>query len=169
MADITSGESQVQGEVAHDSPIAGFPVQIGGRANANEPAVVADSDVTHAWFDLFGRLVVIPGHPSPEPPNSTNLTASGNGSLIATPGGGVSLYIVKGSIHNAGGSAIVVQLKDGSGGVVRWQAELAGNGGGSLFNFGARGWKLTSNTALFGNLGASGDVDFNVTEYYIAA
>lgn len=169
MADITSGESQIQGEVAHDSPIAGFPVQIGGRANANEPSVVADDDVTHAWFDLLGRLVVIPGHPSPEAPNSTNLTASGNGSLIATPGANLSLYIVKGSIHNAGSAIITVQLKDGSGGTVRWAADLAADGGGSLFNFGSRGWKLTANTALNGNLGATGNVDFNITEYYIAA
>jgi len=167
MADISSAEHQVQGEAAHDLPIQGFPVQIGGRANLNEPAIVADADVTHAWFDLLGRLVVIPGHPNPETPDSTVLTASGDGTLIAAPGASLSLYIVKGDVHNDGSSKVTVQLKDGSN--VRWQASLAADGGGSLFDFGSRGWKLTANTALTGNLSATGDVEFNVTEYYIAA
>ena len=108
------------------------------------------------------------GYPDPEAPDTTNLTASGNGELIATPGASLSLYIKKGSVHNAGSSQITVQLKDGSGGTVRWQADLAADGGGSIFDFGERGWKLTANTALNGNLGATGDVDFNITEYFIA-
>jgi len=169
MADLLSGGAQVQGEAAHDAAIAGYPVQIGGRANANEPTVVADADATHAWFDLFGRLVVILGHPTPEAPDVSNLTASGDGTLIAAPGASVSLYIVRGSVHNAGSAVVEVSLKDGTAGTIRWAANLAADGGGSLFDFGSRGWKLTANTLLAGNLSATGNVDFNITSYYIAA
>ncbi len=168
----TAGASAVfvQGQAAHDAAVAGNPVVIAGRSNANEPtAVSADNEAVFAWMDRFGRQITVAGHPSPETPNSTNVTSSGNTELIATPGGGLSLYIKKGSVHNANVTANTVQLKDGSGGTVVFQAELASTGGGSLFNFGDVGWKLTANTALFANLSGGGDVDFNITEYYISA
>jgi len=168
----TAGASAVfvQGQAAHDATVAGNPVGIAVRSNANEPtAVTADGEAVHVWGDRFGRVITVGGHPSPETPNSTNVTASGNTELIATPGASVSLYIKKGSVHNANPTAITVQLKDGTAGAVVWQAELASTGGGSLFDFGDVGWKLTSNTALNGNLSGSGDVDFNITEYYISA
>ena len=168
----TAGASAVfvQGQAAHDAAVAGNPVTIAGRSNANEPtAVSGDGEAVFAWMDRFGRQITVAGHPSPEAPNSTNVTASGNTELIATPGGGLSLYIKKGSIHNSDPTSVVVQLKDGAGGTVRWQAELAATGGGSLFDFGDVGWKLTANTELSGNLDGSGDVNFNITEYYISA
>ena len=160
----------VQGQAAHDAAVAGNPVVIAGRSNANEPtAVSADNEAVFAWMDRFGRQVTVAGHPSPEQPNSTNVTASGNTELIATPGGGLSLYIKKGSVHNSDPTSVVAQLKDGAAGTVVWQAELAATGGGSLFDFGDVGWKLTANTALNGNLDGSGDVNYNITEYYISA
>jgi hypothetical protein len=168
----TAGASAVfvQGQAAHDAAVAGNPVVMGGRSNANEPtAVTADNEAVWAWMDRFGRQVTVAGHPSPEAPNTTNVTSSGNTSLIATPGASLSLYIKKGSVHNTDSSTVVVQLKDGSAGTVRWQAELATDGGGSLFDFGDVGWKLTANTALNGNLSGAGDVNFNITEYYISA
>jgi hypothetical protein len=168
----TAGASAVfvQGQAAHDAAVAGNPVVIAGRSNANEPAAVsADNEAVFAWMDRFGRQITVAGHPSPETPNSTNVTADGNTELIATPGGGLSLYIKKGSVHNAAPTAKTVQLKDGAAGAVVWQAELASSGGGSLFNFGDVGWKLTAATALNANLSGSGDVDFNITEYYISA
>jgi hypothetical protein len=168
----TAGASAVfvQGQAAHDAAVAGNPVVIAGRSNANEPAAVsADNEAVFAWMDRFGRQITVAGHPSPETPNSTNVTADGNTELIATPGGGLSLYIKKGSVHNAAPTAKTVQLKDGAAGAVVWQAELASTGGGSLFDFGDVGWKLTAATALNANLSGTGDVDFNITEYYISA
>ncbi|MFQ5850896.1 MAG: hypothetical protein ACE5JU_09945 [Candidatus Binatia bacterium] len=159
---------EVQGDVAHDAIVAGNPVLIGARANLNEPATaVAAGDATHLWADLLGRLVTVDGHSNPEAPDTTNATAAGDTALLAAPGAGVSHYIQKGSVHNGGASPVIVQLKDGA--TVRWQAELAADGGGSLFDFGARGWKLAANTALNGNLSAAGSVDFNITQRYVAA
>lgn len=161
--------NEVVGDVAHDAAAAGNPVLVAARANANEPTAVADADSTYLWADPFGRLVVLPGHPSPEAPATVNATASGNTTVIAAPGANVSLYICKGSIHNSGASNITAILQDGAGGTARWAAELAAEGGGSMFDFGARGWKLTANTLLNVNLSAGGDVRVNVSEYYIAA
>ncbi len=154
---------------AHDSPIAGNPVRMAARANANEPAAVsADDDTVDLWADRHGRQVVLTGHANPEAPVTVNATASGNTTVIAAPGASVSLYICKASIHNRASSNRVVALSDGAAGTTRWKAELAAEGGGSMIDFGARGWKLTSNTLLNVNLDAAGDVDVNITEYYIA-
>lgn len=163
------GDVDVMGTTAHDASASSTaPVLIGGRANANEPTAVADGDATHAWMDTLGRLIVLAGHPSPETPISVNPTASGNTTVIAAPGASLSLYICKASVHNRDSSNRVVSLTDGAGGTTRWRAELASEGGGSLIDFGSRGWKLTANTPLNVNLDAAGNVDVNVTDYYIA-
>jgi hypothetical protein len=159
----------VQGNVAHDAAVAGNPVLLAGRANTNEPATpVADGDATHLWADLLGRLVVIAGHPNPADPVTLNATASGDTTVIAAPGVGQRIHVCKASVHNRAGSARVVSLTDGAGGTVRWRAEIGSNGGGSLIDFGDHGWALTANTALVVNLDAAGDVDVNITEYYVA-
>lgn len=87
--------------------------------------------------------------------------------VIAAPGASLSLYIMKGSIHNRGVEQ-VVSLRDGAAGTIRFTANFAADGGGTIFDFGARGWKLTANTALVADIGAA-SADVNVTEYYIAA
>jgi hypothetical protein len=166
----TTNTIEVVGDVAHDAAVGGNPVLIAARANANEPtAVSADGDATHLWADLLGRLVVITGHPNPEAPATVNATASGNTTVIAAPGASVSLYICKASVHNRDSANVVVALQDGAGGTSRWRAELAAEGGGALIDFGTRGWKLTANTLLNINLGGAGNVDVNITSYYIAA
>lgn len=160
--------NEVVGDVAHDAAVAGNPVLVAARANANEPATaVADGDATHLWADLFGRLVVLPGHPSPEAPVTANGSAAGV-SVIAAPGASVSLYICKGSVHNSAAAEQVISLRDGAAGTVRWTINAAADGGGSTFDFGARGWKLTANTALVMDAAAA-TAYCNITEYYIAA
>lgn len=171
--DLVSGPTgaaaiEHQGNAAHDAADTGNPQKIGGKASLNEPTAVADNDRVNAWFDQLGRLVIMPGHSNPESPAVANHTSSGDNTTISAPGASQSLYIQKASVHNRGSSEIVVALRDGAAGTIYWRAELASEGGGSLIDFGARGWKLTANTALVTNLGASGDVDVNVTEYYIA-
>lgn len=166
-----SGHARVAafGSVAHDGAAAGNPVQVAYRANANEPTAVQDGDVTWPWADRFGRTVVVDGHPSPEPPVTVNVTASGNTTVIAAPGASLSLYIQKGVISNRAATNRLVTLQDGAGGTARFRAEVAAEGGGVPFDFGAAGWKLTANTLLNANLDAAGDVDVNVTQFYIAA
>lgn len=168
-ATASSLNAQVVGPAAHDAAVSGNPVRIAAKGNTNEPtAVSTDGDTVDLWSDLLGRLVILSGHPNPEPPVSVNATASGNTTVIAAPGASLSLYINKVSVHNRDASNRLVALQDGAGGTTRWRAELASEGGGSLIDFGARGWKLTANTLLNANLDAAGNVDVNVTEYYIA-
>ena len=158
--------AQVQGTVAHDGVDAQNPVKIGGKANLDEPTAVADADRVDAWFDQLGRLVVLLGHADPEPPVTANGTAAGL-SVIAAPGAGLSLYICKGSVMNAAAAENIISLRDGAAGTIRWTANCPADGGGALFDFGARGWKLTANTALVADIGAATGY-INVTEYYIA-
>ncbi|MGI0034302.1 MAG: hypothetical protein ACRD98_00340 [Nitrososphaera sp.] len=162
--------AQVQGTVAHDAPVAQNPVRIAFRANLNEPAAVsADGDTTEAWADREGRQVVLLGHSNPEPPVTLNATVTGNTTVIAAPGAGVSLHIMKGTINNRDATNRLAALTDGAAGTVRFRAEIMSEGGWVPFDFGSRGWKLTANTALVLNLDAAGNVDVNILEHYIAA
>ncbi len=52
--------STAAGDVAHDSADSGNPIKIGGRANSGTPAAVSSGDRVQAYFDLSGRLVVLP-------------------------------------------------------------------------------------------------------------
>jgi hypothetical protein len=160
--------AQAVGDAAHDAADSGNPIKLGGKASTNEPTAVAVDDRVNAWFDTFGRLVTVGGHASPETPVAVNATASGVTQIIAAPGAGVSLHICKGSINNGGAAVLNAGLRQASGSNV-WEMDLAADGGGALFDFGERGWKLTANTALQVDLGAAGDAWINVTEYYIAA
>jgi hypothetical protein len=163
--------AQVVGAAAHDAAVSGNPVAVAARANLDEPTAVANGDATHLWADRFGRLVVLRGHGDPEQPVQFPLTASGETAVteIGAPGASTSNCICRGSVHNSGSSPITVQLKDGTGGTVVWEAELAADGGGSLFDFGDRGWQMTANTGLYANLSGAGTVSLNVTQWYIAA
>ena len=157
----------VGGNVAHSGVDAGNPIKIGGLANANEQTAVADADRVDAWFDPIGRQVCLLGHASPEAPVTANGSAAGV-SVIAAPGASLSLYICKGSLHNSAAAEAIVSLRDGAAGTIRFTANLAADGGGCLFDFGSRGWKLTANTAFVMDA-ASATQYCNVTEFYIAA
>lgn len=169
VSQVSGSTDTVQGTDAHDAAITGKPVLIGGYASQDEPtAVSTDGDAVRPWLTKDGRLVALIGHGDPEPPDTTNCTASGETVLISSPGASVSLYINKVTIHNAGSSNVTVSLKNGSGGTTFWKGELASEGGAAGISFGSRGWKLSADTQLIGNLSAAGDVDVNVVEYYIA-
>lgn len=157
----------VQGTVAHDGVDADNPVKIGGQANLNERAAVVAGDRVDAWFDLLGRLVVLPGHANPEAPVTVNGSAAGL-SVIAAPGASLSLYICKVTVTNRAAAENVVSLREGAAGTIRTTINCAADGGGANLDYGARGWKLPANTALVADIGAA-SADVNVNEYYIAA
>lgn len=157
----------VQGTVAHDGVDAENPVKIGGQANLNERAAVVAGDRVDAWFDLLGRLVVLPGHANPEAPVTVNGSAAGL-SVIAAPGASLSLYICKVTVTNRAAAENVVSLREGAAGTIRTTINCAADGGGANLDYGARGWKLPANTALIADIGAA-SADVNVNEYYIAA
>lgn len=165
-----NGTQGVGGLAATDASVSGNPVYVGGRSGLNEPtAVSADGEIVPPWYDRFGRLVTVNGHPNTEAPITVNATSSGNTTVISAGGASTLLCIQTGSIHNRDTTNRLVALVDGAGGTTRWRGEVAAEGGGSLFDFGDHGWCLTANTALVANLDAGGNVDVNVASYYIMA
>ena len=96
------------------------------------------------------------------------ITANGSGAgteVIAAPGVSTHLRIKIGSMHNRAAAENIVSLREGAAGTIRFTANLAADGGGSLLDFG-RGWDLPENTALVADIGAA-SVDVNITEYVI--
>lgn len=160
--------TQVRGVTAHDAAATENPVFIGVYASTNIPSGISSpGDKVQVLGDNFGRIVVLTGSPYPEKPKFLNVTASGETVLISSPGASSSLYINKIIIQNRASTNRQVSLKDGSGGTIYFSAEVASEGGATAASFGARGWKLAANTQLIANLDAAGDVDFNVTEWYL--
>ncbi len=56
---MTNSEMQVGGVQAHDEADSGNPVKVGGKASLTTPAAVAAGDRVNAYFDPYGRLVVM--------------------------------------------------------------------------------------------------------------
>jgi hypothetical protein len=100
-------------------------------------------------------------------PITLRATASGDTQVISTPGPGKQLVIRKGSVHNrATALSPVIGLRGGAN-PAKWVVRLTANGGTAFFDFGDAGWPLAANLPLNINLGATGDVDVNITDWAI--
>jgi hypothetical protein len=113
--------SSSTGNVAHDDPDSGNPVKIGGRAQepTTQPDEVADNDRVDALYDRNGYLRVR-GDFNPQSA-VINATASGNNTIIASPGAGKRIavwsfyFICEGTVlvrweSGASGTAITGQM-----------------------------------------------------------
>lgn len=154
MADVLDNASPVEGAAAHDAAVVGNPVAVGLRANANEPAAVsADGDAAWAWGDRLGRLVTVDSHPSPDAPDTATLTLTSDAAIKAAPGASLSIYVLLLTLTNTSGTAVRVDIKDGT--TTRFSMFLAASGGGAVIPIPGPGWKLAANTALNGALGTA--------------
>lgn len=104
--------------------------------------------------------------PSVTIPITVRATATGDTVVIADPGAGHSITVLKGSVHNRGTAVSPVLFLHAGGLPARWTARVSANGGSASFDFGD-GWKLAQNQPLNVNLAAAGDVDVNVTDYFV--
>src|SRR3972149_127869 len=104
---------------------------------------------------------------STQGPTRINVTASGDTTLLAAPGGGLSIYVTGIMASNQGASKIRALVREGAAGTIRCGGTLAGNGDGYVFPY-TPAWKLPANTALVANLGAAGDVDYTVHFFVVA-
>lgn len=168
--DSATNPLEVVGDVAHDIAAAGNPVLVAARANANEPAAVADADATYLWADQQGRLVTTPSFPSVVAVDSTHgpktLTKSTTAieDLVVAPGAGQSIYVTSLSASNTSSTKTRLDTSDGA--TIRDSMMLAADGGGFVKEF-KPAWKITANTALRVALSAANEVRINCM-YYVA-
>lgn len=140
---------QVQGGAADDAVAAGNPLQIGGLAKASDgtdPGSLAEADIASLIADLNRRLYVNIAHPNFWKGNENNAAAQTNNEIVATPGGGLSLYVV--SIIMSYGIAGTIKLVEDTAS----PADIAGPyyfaaNGGLAFQFNPP-LKLTANKNL---------------------
>jgi hypothetical protein len=133
------GAVAAAGNVAHDSPISGNPVRIGGRAVATNLAVVAANDVADLVTTLSGVLVTKPYN---VPEMDWSFAAPAGGVINTTdvalaPARGATLrnYITSIQLRNASATvATEVVLKDGAATVI-WRGQLPINSGAEDFTF----------------------------------
>lgn len=118
----STGGAWVQGPVAHDSPIAGNPVQLGVRAHDSPISTVSADDVARLLGDRYGHVFVRNDHLNRirctvTVSTATALTAVGGS--CAAPGAGLSIYVTDISF-DASASGIAADafptLKYGTGG-----------------------------------------------------
>lgn len=93
------------GNVAHDAADSGNPVKVGGKAETTVPAAVADGDRVDAWFDEYGRLVVLADSPAKRVQCTLNGAAPGT---LAAAGDYGALDVLSQSASNGVGVAWVI-------------------------------------------------------------
>lgn len=145
-----SSAAYIRGDIASGSTDTDYPISIGGRCVTAEPATAAAGQRVAAWFDRFGRLVVVQGHSEEATPVTDSISATATASLIAAPGAGQSLHIASilaSNMSTATGNLARCDFKDGSGGTIRVRGVAGINGGGFMWRP-LRPWKMTANSAL---------------------
>jgi hypothetical protein len=168
-ANAGSGPFPSAGTVAHDGADSGNPVKVGARARTSDVTAVAADDRTDAIADILGKQVVLPYALPGQATNGTgNSTGTGNTSVIAAPGAGVTLYITSIIVTNAHATVgTKVAIKDGT--TAKINLFAAANGGGATIPF-PTPLRLTANTALqFANTTTGADVDVSAVGYTAAA
>ena len=120
---------EVVGDVAHDAADAGNPVSIGGVARNANPTAVANGDRASAFMDLKGRLVVRPHHVRGlQASGDIVLTTTTETTIIAATAStfhDITLLL----ITNSSATAVIVAIRDTTGGTVRLRPAIAANGG----------------------------------------
>lgn len=135
----------VMGSRAHDATDADEPVKIGGRARSTVITSVASDDRTDAIYTLQGYGV---NHPFALPQSALTGTASSTGtgdtSVIAAQGAGITVNVTTISIYNDSTTNTYVNIKDGA--TTRLVLPAPAKGGAVVsLPFPLR---LTANTAL---------------------
>jgi hypothetical protein len=158
-------DCQVQGKAAHDAAVSGNPVLLGIEARrARMTAVSADGDLVRMAGDRYGRVQVAGVDLSIA---AVQATASGDTALIAAPGAGNRLKVLRVEISNSHSStALTVGLKSASlnGGAVFGKKYLPAAGGQGVWVFPLGHLLCGDNEAFNVHLSAAGQVE--CTAYY---
>ena len=122
--------AQVVGEVAHDAVDSGNPQKMGGQARQTNPTAVADADRVNFIADDVGRQVVVLS-------GVRDLATDGGAITISTTTETTILAQVASTfldlvlliITNTSATATRVDIRDTTGGTVRFSVAIAANGG----------------------------------------
>lgn len=126
--------SSAQGTVAHDSADSGNPLKIGAQARTTNPTAVADADRVNLTADDLGRLLTRTAARDLTVHNTITLTNTTETTLIAAA---ASTFhdLVKVIATNTSSTAVRVDIRDDTGGTVRFSLYLAADGGGAALTF----------------------------------
>lgn len=93
--------------------------------------------------------------------NASPVTASGDTTIIAAPGGSNILRVLYILLQNTSNTPVRVSLKDGAGGAQRYPITLP-KYGVFAHNLKPDWWDLTANTALILNCDVDGSIDYQI-------
>jgi len=137
MADVSGTASMpIEGAAAHDAAVADNPLLSGGEARTTLPTAVADGDAVRRMMDDLGRSVITPYAPRDLITHNTiTLSSTAETTLIAAGGAGIFRDLVLLVISNTSATKVRVDIRDDTGGTIRWSIEVAADGGGAVIRF----------------------------------
>ena len=94
---------------------------------------------------------------------SATIATSGDNTIVAAPGSGLSIYITHLVLQNESTTATTIILK-GSSDLLRWLGQIQGSGLALTFPE-RREIKLATNTALILNLSGANSVGYSIGYY----
>jgi hypothetical protein len=152
----------VTGNVAHDSPVSGNPLQVAGDGRSTDPTAVSTGDVVRNLATLLGKQVF---YPFALPGSTWNYAAATGGVVNTTPvtiktagAAGIRNYITNVQVVNTHATqATEISIRDGAVGTVLWRQNLLAAGGGFSISFDVplRGSAATLLEIVCGTAGAA--------------
>lgn len=160
-----AGTLGVGGAVATNVAITDNPLNLGAQAIAAENTAVTATRKVQLVADLTGKLINLP-YANPENGLNGEITSAMTGTTstaltgMGAQGSGVRVYATQCTFSNTHATVgTMINLQDGSGGSVLWQAPAAAVYGGAVVVFPSP-IKTTANTGLFAVNATTGSSTF---------
>ena len=136
MGDVSGlAAKRIEGAAAHDAAVAGNPLLLGGQARQTLPTAVDDGDVVRQMQDDLGRAVTSPHAPRDLVTHNTiTLTSTAETTLIAALASTFRDLVML-VISNTSATKVRVDIRDSTGGTIRWSLMVAADGGGAVIKF----------------------------------
>lgn len=121
---------------AHDDAVSGSPLLQGAEARTANPTAVGNGDAVRLMADDVGRQVVAP-HGVRDLTGHANITLSSGTetTLISAGAAGVFRDLLLVTLSNTSSTAVRVDIRDSTGGTIRYSMFLAADGGGAVIPF----------------------------------
>jgi hypothetical protein len=164
MATSINGTVAAAGVAAHDAAVGGNPVLAGCEANRARIAAVTEGDAVRAQADRYGRQKVVGVDLSVV---AVQATASGDTDLVAAPGAGSRLKLLRvdaGNTHATAALTVGLKVASFNGGATFGKKPLPAASGQAVWNFPGGHLMLAANEKVSVNLSGAGQIE--VTAYY---